>query len=185
MSAMTIARDYSLVGPEADRAVAAGLASARWYVPRSLGPNSKDSCGVMTVQQFEIRSSGSRRSSYPGVSAIIFGGPGPRFPLSLTACSTGLRPTAAGTKTCGHRTAFKTQWMNDAVYQIHAHDHARARDLALEPYAPPYRHDNRRPRSRDHHAASAGRCLASTSTSSPSRTRSSSFARCFCTRAAG
>ena len=33
MSATTITRDYSLVGPEADKAVAAGLASAKWYTP--------------------------------------------------------------------------------------------------------------------------------------------------------
>ena len=31
MSATTITRDYSLIGPEADKAVAAGLASAKWY----------------------------------------------------------------------------------------------------------------------------------------------------------
>ena len=41
------------------------------------------------------------------------------------------------------------------------HDHARAGDLALEPYAPPHGYDHRRPRSRDHHAASAGCCVAS------------------------
>ena len=33
MSITTITRDYSLVGPEADKAVAAGLASAKWYTP--------------------------------------------------------------------------------------------------------------------------------------------------------
>ena len=30
---VAITRDYSLVGPEADKAVAAGLASAKWYTP--------------------------------------------------------------------------------------------------------------------------------------------------------
>ena len=33
MSATAITRDYSLIGPEAERAAAAGLVSARWYVP--------------------------------------------------------------------------------------------------------------------------------------------------------
>src|SRR5476649_2856731 len=33
------------------------------------------------------------------------------------------------------------------------HDSARAYDLAMEPYAPPYRHDHRRSRSRDRRAA--------------------------------
>ena len=35
---VAITRDYSLVGPEADKAVAGGLASAKWYtspVPRA------------------------------------------------------------------------------------------------------------------------------------------------------
>ena len=41
------------------------------------------------------------------------------------------------------------------------HDHARAGDLALEPYAASYRHDHRWARSRDHHAAAAGRCVSS------------------------
>ena len=40
------------------------------------------------------------------------------------------------------------------------HDHARADDLALEPYPPPHRYHHRRARSRDHHAASARRRLA-------------------------
>ncbi len=33
MATTTITRDYSLLGPEADKAVAAGLASAKWYAP--------------------------------------------------------------------------------------------------------------------------------------------------------
>ena len=33
MLTTTITRDYSLIGPEADKAVAAGLASAKWYTP--------------------------------------------------------------------------------------------------------------------------------------------------------
>ena len=33
MPAALNARDYSLVGPEAEKAVAAGLASAKWYTP--------------------------------------------------------------------------------------------------------------------------------------------------------
>src|SRR3974390_1791428 len=33
MSAAIVTRDYSLVGPEAEKAVAAGLASAKWYTP--------------------------------------------------------------------------------------------------------------------------------------------------------
>ena len=62
---------------------------------------------------------------------------------------------------CGHRTAFKTKWMNDAVYRDRLlHDPARAGDLALEPYPPPHRHGDRRPRSGDHHAPPAGRSVA-------------------------
>ena len=58
---------------------------------------------------------------------------------------------------CGHGTAFKTRWMNDAVYQIACFMIMRNPvDLALEPYAPPHRHGHRRPRPRDRRDAAAG-----------------------------
>ena len=42
---------------------------------------------------------------------------------------------------CGHGTAFKTPWMNDAVYQIACFMIIRnPYDLELEPHPPPHRH---------------------------------------------
>ena len=58
---------------------------------------------------------------------------------------------------CGHGTAFRTRWMNDVDLpdrQLHAD--AQSGDLALEPCAPPHRHDHRRPRRRDRRDAPAG-----------------------------
>ena len=48
------------------------------------------------------------------------------------------------------------------------HDHAQPGDLALEPYAPPHRHDHRRPRPRDRRHAARRTSSASSSTSSAS-----------------
>ena len=57
---------------------------------------------------------------------------------------------------CGHRTAFRTKWMNDVDLPGRlVHDPARAGGLALEPYAPSHRYDHRRPRSGDRRAATA------------------------------
>ena len=39
MSTAFVSRDYSLVGPEAEKAVSAGLASAKWYTPQSPAPS--------------------------------------------------------------------------------------------------------------------------------------------------
>ena len=42
MSAAFVSRDYSLVGPEAEKAVAAGLAAAKWYSPPITRPELKE-----------------------------------------------------------------------------------------------------------------------------------------------
>ena len=85
---------------------------------------------------------------------------------------------------CGHGTAFKTRWMNDAVYQIACFMIMRnPGHLALEPYAPPHRHDHRRPRPGNRRHAPAGpaarraqflrhpRCLARHERHGPQRAR--------------
>ena len=118
MSAETVIRDYSLVGPEAGRAVAAGLASARWYAPpiaraelkelmrREDGPAIRDT--LIWFAAFIV--SGGLGFYFWGSWAAV-----PFFVIYgvLYGSSTDSR-----WHECGHRTAFKTQWMNDAVYQI-------------------------------------------------------------------
>jgi fatty acid desaturase len=111
-------RDYSLTGPESRRAVEIGLASAEWYhseVPRKVmkelmqrrdGPAIRDTLlwlGLLVV------------SAAAGVALwgmwwcvpfwIVYG------VLYGSACDSRWHE-------CGHGTAFRTQWMNDVVYQI-------------------------------------------------------------------
>ncbi len=111
-------RDYSLLGPDGARAVQTGLAAAEWYhtdVPRKV---MKD---LMS------------RSDGPAIrdTIILYG-----CMLAFAAAGIALWPTlwcipfwlaygvlygsASDSRwhECGHGTAFKTPWMNNAVYQI-------------------------------------------------------------------
>ena len=112
----TITRDYSLVGPEADKAVAAGLASARWYTP--------------PISRAELKEL-MRRDDGPAIrdtliwfaTFIVSGGLGYYFwgtwaavPFFIVYGVLYGSSTDSRWHECGHRTAFKTQWMNDAVY---------------------------------------------------------------------
>jgi fatty acid desaturase len=111
-------RDYSLTGPSSRRAVEIGLASAEWYhseVPRKVmkelmqrsdGPAIRDTIiwlGLLVLT---------------GLGGIYFWGSWWCVPFFLvygvlygSACDSRWHE-------CGHGTAFRTQWMNDAVYQI-------------------------------------------------------------------
>ncbi|MDZ5700024.1 fatty acid desaturase family protein [Chelativorans sp. M5D2P16] len=111
-------RDYSLVGPDARRAVETGLASAEWYhtdiprkemkalMKRSDGPAIRD-----TV-------------TWLGSMAVFAGAAVWLWPSALSVpffLAYGVLYGSAGDSRwheCGHGTAFKTRWMNDAVYQI-------------------------------------------------------------------
>ena len=111
-------RDYSLLGPDAARAVQTGLATAAWYhteIPR------KEMKALM------------QRSDQPAIrdTIILFGAM-----IGLAGIGIALWPSwwsapfwlAYGVlygsamdsrwHECGHGTAFKTPWMNTAVYQI-------------------------------------------------------------------
>jgi fatty acid desaturase len=118
MSAAIGVRDYSLVGPEAENAVAAGLASVRWYSP--------------PITRAELKEL-MRRDDRPAIrdtliwfaALIVSGGLGFWFWGSWAAVpfflAYGVLYGSASDSRwheCGHRTAFKTKWMNDAVYQI-------------------------------------------------------------------
>ncbi|WEX08396.1 fatty acid desaturase family protein [Chelativorans sp. AA-79] len=111
-------RDYSLVGPDARRAVETGLASAEWYhtdisrkemkalMQRSDGPAIRDTAiwlGAMVVL------AGAAVWLWPSAWSIPF------------FLAYGVLYGSAGDSRwheCGHGTAFKTRWMNDAVYQV-------------------------------------------------------------------
>ena len=111
-------RDYSLLGKDGQRAIETGLAGANWYatdIPR------KTMKGLM------------KRSDGPAIRdtliwlAVLFGFAGVATALWPSWWSApfwlayGLlygSSTDSRWHECGHGTAFKTRWMNDAVYQF-------------------------------------------------------------------
>ncbi len=118
MSAANVRRDYSLVGPEAERAVEAGLVSAKWYAP--------------PISRAELKAL-MRRDDGPAIrdtliwfaAFIVSGGLGYYFWGSWAAVPFFfiygvLYGSSSDSRwhECGHGTAFKTRWMNEAVYQI-------------------------------------------------------------------
>lgn len=111
-------RDYDLLGESGRTAVETGLAAAEWYhtdIPR------KEMKALM------------QRSDAPGIrdtviwlgSMLVLAGLGIYFWGSWIAVpfflAYGVLYGSASDSRwheCGHGTAFKTRWMNDAVYQI-------------------------------------------------------------------
>jgi len=111
-------RDYSLVGRDTAAAIANGLAAAEWYhteVPRkqmkelmqrSDGPAIRDTIiwlGLMLV--------------FAGLGIALWG-TWWAVPFFLGYGVLYGSATDSRWHECGHGTAFKTQWMNKAVYQI-------------------------------------------------------------------
>jgi fatty acid desaturase len=118
MPATTVKRDYSLVGPEGAKAEARGLVSATWYhtdvarkdmkalMQRRDGPAIRD-----TILWFALLAAF-------GAGGAYFWGSWWALPFFL--CYGPLYGSASDSRwhECGHGTAFKTQWMNVAVYYI-------------------------------------------------------------------
>lgn len=111
-------RDYSMLGQDARRAVEMGLASAKWYhsdVPRkamkelmkrSDGPAIRDSIlwlGLMII--------------FAGLAIFLWPSPWAALPLFAYGVLYGSASDSRWHE-CGHGTAFRTAWMNDAIYQI-------------------------------------------------------------------
>ena len=111
-------RDYSLVGAEAEKAVAKGLASGAWYrtdiprkqmkelMQRSDGPAIRDT--VIWIAAIIISAAGG----------IWFWGTWWCFPFFFVYGTLYGSSSDARWHECGHGTAFKTRWMNDVVFQI-------------------------------------------------------------------
>jgi fatty acid desaturase len=111
-------RDYSLVGEEARRAQERGLASADWYtvsIPRK-----------QLKELMKRRDGPAIRDTAIWIGALIlFGGAGAWFwghwlALPCFIIYGVLYGSASDSRwhECGHGTAFKTRWMNDAVYNL-------------------------------------------------------------------
>jgi fatty acid desaturase len=111
-------RDYSLLGPEGRAAAESGLVSAVWYSP----PISRKRLGELMKK----RNGPALRDTAIWIALLILSGSAGVWlwgswlaiiPFTIY----GLLYGSAGDSRwheCGHGTAFKTRWMNDAVYQI-------------------------------------------------------------------
>lgn len=118
MAGQAIKRDYSLLGISGKLAVETGLAAAEWYhteiprkdmkelMKREDGPAIRDTAiwlGSMLVS---------------GALAGYFWGTFWCVPFFLIYGVMYGSASDSRWHECGHGTAFKTRWMNDAVYQI-------------------------------------------------------------------
>lgn len=111
-------RDYSLLGRDGELAVARGLASAEWYhteVPRKV------------MKELMKRSDGPAiRDTFIWLAAIVFFAAGAVWfwptvwCIPFFFCYGVLYGSSTDSRwhECGHGTAFRTRWMNDAVYQL-------------------------------------------------------------------
>lgn len=117
-TAGTRTRDYSLIGEGARRAVEQGLASADWYaatLPRKQmkelmrrkdGPAIRDTAiwlGALILS---------------GAGGVYFWGSWAAVPFFFVYGVLYGSATDSRWHECGHGTAFKTRWMNEAVYQL-------------------------------------------------------------------
>ena len=118
MDRVVTKRDYSLLGRDSRAAVESGLAAAEWYhtdIPRKQmkelmkredGPAIRDTAlwlGSMVVT---------------GALGVVFWGALWCAPFFLIYGVMYGSASDSRWHECGHGTAFKTRWMNDAVYQI-------------------------------------------------------------------
>jgi fatty acid desaturase len=118
ISHSTLKRDYSLTGESTKQALASGLASADWYrtpVPRE------------AIKDLMKRSDGPAiRDTIVWLGLLAGGLVGGIWLWPTWWCIPfffvygTLYGSASDSRwhECGHRTAFKTQWMNDAVYEL-------------------------------------------------------------------
>jgi fatty acid desaturase len=113
-------RDYSILGDQSVAAMERGLAAARWYA-----------CPISRSDLKEL----VKRRDWPGIrdTLIWFGalaasgliawrswGTWWAVPAFFVYGTLYASPSDSRWHECGHRTAFKTQWLNDVVYQIAA-----------------------------------------------------------------
>ena len=111
-------RDYSLVGPEAEKAVQKGLAAGAWYRPDIPRWQMKD--------LMQRRDGPAIRDTMLWIALFILSGAGGFYFWGTWWCVPFLfcygvlygSSTDSRWHECGHGTAFKTRWMNDAVYHI-------------------------------------------------------------------
>ena len=111
-------RDYSLVGLDTKRAEAEGLATAEWYhtpiprkrlkelMQRSDEPAIRDT--IIWIAAFVVT----------GVGGFLTWGTWWSVPFFIVYGALYGSSTNSRWHECGHRTAFRTKWMNDVIYQV-------------------------------------------------------------------
>ncbi|WEX75249.1 fatty acid desaturase family protein [Sinorhizobium numidicum] len=111
-------RDYSLIGLDAEAALASGLASAEWYktdiprkrmkelMQRSDGPPIRDT--IIWLLSFVVF----------GVGGYVFWGSWWAVPFFICYGVLYGSSTDSRWHECGHGTAFRTRSLNDAVYHL-------------------------------------------------------------------
>ena len=151
-------RDYSLIGPSAQRAAEQGLVAADWYhpdVPRKRMKElmrRRDGAGAARHRDLAGAARRLRRGRRPDLGDVAH------------------RPVLhrlRGALRVGHRLALARDRPRHGVQDRLAqrrplpgrlvHEHEGADVLALEPCSPPHRHDHRRARPRDRGDAAARR----------------------------
>ena len=118
MTVLGSRRDYGLLGLDAKAAVETGLASAKWYscpigrkelkelMKRSDGPAIRDTALWFAL----LLASGL-------IGSLVWGTAWAIIPFAIYGVLYGSSSDSRWHE-CGHGTAFKTRWMNDAVYNI-------------------------------------------------------------------
>ncbi|RXZ79702.1 fatty acid desaturase [Paenibacillaceae bacterium] len=118
MAIIVQGRDYSITGPESKRAEERGLVAAEWYtcpIPRPTmkvlmkrknGPAIRD-----TIIWFAAL-------AVTGYLAYLSWGTWWSIPAFLAYGILYATPADSRWHECGHGTAFKTPWMNEAIYQL-------------------------------------------------------------------
>ncbi|MEZ5913826.1 MAG: fatty acid desaturase family protein [Paracoccaceae bacterium] len=112
------ARDYSLLGEDARNAVEAGLASAEWY--KSDVPRKEMKALMQREDAPAIRDTillFAAMAVFAGLGIVLWPG---LWSAPFWLAYGVLYGSAMDSRwhECGHGTAFRTGWMNDAVYQI-------------------------------------------------------------------
>lgn len=111
-------RDYSITGPENKRAQERGLASAQWYespIPRATMKGLMRRTNGPAIRDTLIWFVALAASGY---LAYLSWGTWWAIPAFFVYGSLYAAPGDSRWHECGHGTAFKTPWMNEAIYQL-------------------------------------------------------------------
>jgi fatty acid desaturase len=111
-------RDYSLIGRDSKRAVESGLAAAEWYhtdIPRKQMKELMQRSDQPAIRDTAIWL--GCMMMFAAGAALLWG---TWWSVPFFICYGVLYGSATDSRwhECGHGTAFKTAWMNNAVYQL-------------------------------------------------------------------